>query len=242
MTSPLIEVGWATDVGGRSENQDRCAVSSRWAIVSDGLGGLAGGATAARLTVEAAAARLGSLEENLEGAVVEQAVMDANDAVLAGRTADKSIAGMCATLTLAAATAVADDKSDWLVCNVGDSPAWLLSAEGPLRVTEDQNVAADLVRAGRITAAAALQHPGRHVVTQAIGVGARVVPSMRAVVLRPGDALVVASDGLSELPDDVGDLLAGSASSEQMAAQLVRFALEEGATDNVTTAIVRHLA
>ncbi len=38
MTAPLIEVGWATDVGGRSENQDRCAVSPRWAIVSDGLG------------------------------------------------------------------------------------------------------------------------------------------------------------------------------------------------------------
>ena len=123
---------------------------------------------------------------------------------------------MCATLTLVATTAVADQASEWLVCNVGDSPAWMVGETGAVRVSQDQNIAADLLRAGSITAAAAKQHPGRHVVTQAIGVRPHVVPSMRQVVLRPGDALVVASDGLSELPDDVVEILTGPGSSEEM--------------------------
>lgn len=240
MTAPLIEVGFATDVGGRSENQDRCAVSERWAIVSDGLGGLAGGATAARLAVEAAAARLAANDGHLDQAVVEQAVKDANSAVLHGRAEDQSVATMCATLTLAAATEVTEEQSTWLVCNVGDSPAWLVTGTGAVGVTEDQNVAADLLRAGSITADAATQHPGRHVVTQAIGVRSQVVPALRQVVLRPGDALVVASDGLSELPRDVAEIISESASSNEAAGRLVRFALDHGATDNVTTAIVRH--
>ena len=242
MTEQHIEVGCATDVGSRSENQDRCAVSPRWAIVSDGLGGLAGGATAARLAVDAAVSCLAARDGDLDAAAVEQAIKDANAAVLAGRAADRSVAGMCATLTLAVATAVSRAESEWLVCNVGDSPAWLVTEAGAIRVTEDQNVAADLVRAGSITADAARQHPGRHVVTQAIGVGRKVRPSIRPAVLHPGDALVVASDGGSELPGDVAGILAGSASSEDAAGRLVRFALEDGATDNVTAAVVRHLA
>lgn len=241
MTDRHIEVGWATDVGARAENQDRCAVSPRWAVVSDGLGGHAGGAVAAQLVVEAAAARLGSAGGVTERATVEQAVRDANDAVLAGRATDESVSGMCATLTLAAATSVLDEQSAWLVCNVGDSPAWFVSPSGAVRVTEDQNLATELLRAGTITAEAARHHPGRHVVTQAIGVRRDVIPSINAVVLRPGDALIVASDGLSELPHDIRDLLAGPASAEEMAAQLVNFALQDGATDNVTTAVVRHV-
>jgi serine/threonine protein phosphatase PrpC len=242
MTAEPIDVGWATDVGGRSENQDRCAVSPRWAIVCDGLGGLAGGATAAQLAVEAAASCLASRHGMLDGAAVEQAINDANEAVLAGRAADEAVSGMCATLTLAVATAVSWDESAWLVGNVGDSPAWLVAAAGPSRVTEDQNVAADLVRAGSITADAARQHPGRHVVTQAIGVGRQVRPSIRPALLHRDEALVVASDGLSELPVDVVELLARSRSSEEAAAGLVRFALDDGATDNVTAAVIRHRA
>lgn len=242
MTAEHIEVGWATDVGGRSENQDRCAVSPRWAVVCDGLGGLAGGARAAQLAVDAVVSCLASRREMLDGTAVEQAVNDANEAVLAGRAADESVAGMCATLTLAVATAVSREESTWLVGNVGDSPGWVVTAAGPRRVTEDQNVAADLVRAGSITADAARQHPGRHVVTQAIGVARQVHPLMHPALLRPGEALVVASDGLSDLPSDVTGILAGSVSSEEAAARLVRFALDDGATDNVTAAVVRHLA
>ena len=45
--SEVIGCGWATNPGQRADNQDRVAVSCRWAMVSDGVGGQRGGARAA---------------------------------------------------------------------------------------------------------------------------------------------------------------------------------------------------
>src|SRR5215207_8264508 len=55
--SPVV-VGAASVAGLRPDNQDRAGAGSWWAAVSDGVGGEAGGARAAQLTVEAVAAAL----------------------------------------------------------------------------------------------------------------------------------------------------------------------------------------
>ena len=72
---------------------------------------------------------------------------------------------MAATLTLAAAAG--GDR--WLVAGIGDSPAWLVTARCITRVTDDDNAAAELVRAGVISADEARTHPGRHWITRALG-------------------------------------------------------------------------
>jgi len=237
-----IDFGCDTATGPRPDNQDRCEVSPRWAIISDGAGGYAGGAVAAELTVREVVAALDASEGAIDETVVNQAVMHANAAVRSRQASDVAVADMVATLTLAVATAVHADESSWLVANVGDSPAWLAASEGFTRVTQEHNVAAELVRSGVISRDAARMHPGRHVVTRAMGVADTVMVDPARVVLRPGDQLVVASDGLEVLSEpEMQEVIRSAPTAPVAARRLVDAALSGDASDNVTVAVLGHL-
>jgi serine/threonine protein phosphatase PrpC len=240
---PFADIGAASAVGGRRDNQDRSAVADRWAAVSDGIGGYAGGARAAELTLDAVTSVLGHLDteplapDKLDGLVLE-AVRRANDDVRAARADDPTLANMGATVTLAAAVG----PTSWLVANVGDSPAWLVRADATSLLTEEHTLAAQLVRDGSIPSEAALGHPGRHVLTRSIGLEDVAVAAVRLVEVAPDEILVLASDGLGGGLDPSGlhRMLAPSGRSAQdQATGLVDAAVAGGATDNVTVVVIR---
>jgi protein phosphatase len=241
----VIDLGSATATGPRPDNQDRVAVGSRWAVISDGAGGHAGGALAAQLTVDAAVARLEAARDALDERTAVHAVADADAAVRAGRD-DDAVATMAATLTLAVAVDVRTDVSHWRVLNVGDSPAWHLTARGPVRVTEEDNVAAELLRAGAISAEEARNHPGRHLITRAMGSLDTLTVSPAAVTLASGEALVLASDGVEVVDESAMMELMSAAPTPDTgdagwyARRLVEAALARHTTDNVTVAVIRH--
>lgn len=235
-----VGTGWATATGPRPDNQDRVAVGSRWAVVGDGVGGQEGGAVAAELAVEAAAGVLASAPF-VDARVVEQAMAAANAAVRERRSADPALSAMATTLILAGARAVAPDHSSWTVAGVGDSPAWLAAGGRLTRVSEEDNVAAVLVRAGAISPEEARDHPGRHMITQAVGSDRHLVFEPVAVTLAPGDTLVLASDGIEVLDDAaILSVVSAAATASAVANRLVEAALAAGTTDNVTVAVVRH--
>jgi protein phosphatase len=236
-----IDFASATDVGRRSENQDRCVASSRWGVVSDGVGGHTGGALAAELTVQAVVEQLAAapaLDERITG----EAIRRANDAVRAARSADPLVASMGATLTIATARSVDRARSVWVLANVGDSPAWLLTASGAAQLTVEHTVPAELVLSGALPPEALADHPQRHVVTRAIGMGETVLADSRSIVLTAGEWLVLASDGVSDVMHaaDVSDVVRRSAGADEAASALVRAALDRGTTDNVTVVALHH--
>lgn len=254
-----MDSGTATSVGRRQDNQDRAAVTERWGAVSDGVGGHAGGALAAALTIEAVTAVLGGRAAEagsaapaaggagptwltVDEALLAEAARRANEAVRARRLSDPDVGGMGATLTMAGAAGPGEDR--WLVAHAGDSPAWLVTAAGVERLTADHTVAAELQRAGAISAGEAAVHPGRNVITRSIGAEDDVVADVRQVTLEPGDALVLASDGLVEALDDaeVHRLATGAPTATEAAERLVAAAVEGGANDNVTVAVLRRVA
>lgn len=239
----FVECAYTTALGSRADNQDRCAISPRWAVLSDGAGGHAGGALAAQLTVDAVVSCLQSGELAPAPPLLEEAVTRANEAVRAGRRADHMVGNMAATLTVAVATAVDEGESSWLVANVGDSRAWLVTPQTASQITEDDNVAAQLVRSGNLTPQEALTHPGRNWITRAIGAEDELAPRTTPIRLRPGDALVIASDGLDVLStDDICRLMAERPNPSDAVGALVASALRKGALDNVTAAVVRHVS
>jgi serine/threonine protein phosphatase PrpC len=237
-----IDIGTATAVGGRADNQDRLAVGPTWAVVSDGAGGHAGGARAAELAVAAMADGLRALDRTPDPALLADLVAGANAAVHDARAEDAAVATMAATLTAAVATAISADGSRWLLANVGDSPAWRAAASDLSRVTREHNVAAELLRAGALSPEAARSHPGRHLITRAMGAAAAVEADIAEVALAPGDALVLASDGIEVLePTELLGVLEGAADAQEAADRLVGAAVARGAPDNVTAVVVRHL-
>ena len=243
-----IDAACASVAGKRPDNQDRCAVRPGLGIVSDGVGGHAGGDRAAELTVAAvldvmtAAAGPSAVDD----ALLAQAVARANGVVRGGRRRDPSVAAMGATLIIAAATRLdpAAGRSRWLVAHVGDSPGWLVTPDGGTRLTHDHTLAAELLRAGSISAEDADRHPGRHMLSRSIGGEQHVRPDVAAVELGPGDMLVLASDGVADVLDAAGvaAAVAGAATAEDAAGALVAAALSAGTTDNVTTVVLRQVA
>jgi len=232
-----VNYGWATATGPRPDNQDRCAAGPTWAVVSDGAGGQPGGALAATLTVDAVWSRLATAGPAPDEALVLRAVDAAHLAVRDGQAADARVATMAATLTLAVAAQPGGRL--WLLANVGDSPAWLVGPGGAVRVTEDHNAAAELVRAGVLTAEEGRRSPGRHLITRAIGATEAPAADLAVVPVPPGGRLVLASDGLGVLDGAaIMEVVADTPEPPTIARRLVAQALAAGATDNVTAAVV----
>jgi PPM family protein phosphatase len=230
-----LDHGWATAAGRRPDNQDRCAATGTWAVVSDGAGGHRGGALAATLTVEAVAAGLAGAVPAADPGVVHRLVAAADGAVRARQAADPGVATMAATVPVA----VAAPGDDWWVGHVGDSPAWRVGGRTITRLTEDHNAAAALVRAGLITAAEARAHPGRHMITRAVGAVGRPVADVSRVTLGPGERLVLASDGVGVLGEAaIMDAVLAATTAASAARRLVAAAVAAGSQDNVTAVVI----
>jgi hypothetical protein len=150
---------------------------------------------------------------------------------------EPGLEGMGTTL-VAAAVVGSGPAARVLVANVGDSRAYLLRHGALRQLTEDHSVAAELVRLGRLEEGEGQEHPGRHVLTRALGVDREVAPDLIEVEAEPGDRLLLCSDGLSnELDDDQILALLRVGEPSDAARSLVAAANAHGGLDNVTAVV-----
>lgn len=129
------------------------------------------------------------------------------------------------------------------IAHVGDSRAYLFRGGALTRLTEDHSEAQRLVNLGILTPEEAGRHPARHGLTLFLGYPANGEYSLRATVmkqaLRRGDALLLCSDGLTDMLGDeaVASLIRGDPAG--IARALVDAALAAGGRDNVTALVAR---
>jgi PPM family protein phosphatase len=239
---PGVQAGYASDAGPRASNQDRATATAFWAAISDGAGGHAGGDIAAELAIEGVMSRLGRPSTGVQESCVLEAFSAANSAVRARRRTDARMANAAATLTIAACTSLHPSTSQWVIANLGDSPVWHSRGDHLDRLSEEHNLAAELVRSGVLSPTKSRSHPGRHIVTRALGVADEVVPHVSHATLKPGDLLILASDGVEVLTEAEIAAVAGRRSDARgTAVGLVDAALSAGATDNVTAVVLRYV-
>ena len=242
-----LRVGVRTSAGRhRSDNQDyllyRIARREPDAerdcslfITADGVGGAAGGAVASRLAAEAAAANFPRGGGDDPAAALVSAINAAGPVIVEASRAP-GMEQMATTMV----AAVVRDGACWLA-NVGDSRGYLFRDGSILAVTLDHSYVAEEVRAGRLTAAAAEIHPYRHVITRSLnGSGEPVeVDTFGPFPLRPGDRILLCSDGLTETVAD--EELAGMLAvldAEGAAQALVDEANRRGGPDNISVIVV----
>jgi serine/threonine protein phosphatase PrpC len=222
-------VGARTDVGRvREGNEDSYMVHEPLFAVADGMGGHQGGEVASRLALD-------TLREASDGAALAQAVQDANRAVFEQAARDPALAGMGTTLT-----AFLADGDTLRLAHVGDSRAYLLRDGGLQQITTDHTVVEGLVEKGEITPQEASIHPQRSILTRAIGVDGEVQVDQASIQLRPGDRLLLCSDGLTGMVDeaDIQRILEEHADPQAAADALVDAANEAGGQDNITAVII----
>lgn len=261
MAVPGLEAGWLSHPGlVRTQNEDAIGVAGlpgrpgMCVVVSDGMGGHAGGEIASRLVRD-------RLLRSVEGLSAERSPRERYETLCAAiREADRDLrgaasdrlglSGMGATVLAAAVHA-----REIVHAHVGDSRLYVFRNGRRLYRTQDQTVVEVLRQLGRLQEGDLLGHPQRNQLLACLGGSAtqsrcEVAPPWRdqaarqeaALVLEPNDALVLCSDGLSgQVPEEVlaGIVSAGEQSAPQMAARLVEAALAAGGADNITVAVVK---
>ena len=241
----MMNVWGMTDVGLiRSENQDAYAVRAEdgftVCVVCDGMGGPGGGRLASSLAVDAF---LSSCMANLRPDMTAQQVQEvAEFAVAAANTAvyERSVRdnlrGMGTTLVSAL---VRDGRA--LLNNVGDSRAYLIRSGGDIaRITKDHSLVERLVDKGAITAEEARSYPGRNLITRALGPDPEALSDSYRIDLRPGDYLLLCTDGLVSTVTDQEmerEILRGD--DNACLDRLLDIARDQGAPDNVTAVLLR---
>src|SRR5207247_11081335 len=132
------------------------------------------------------------------------------------------------------AEVVYGDGRNVVVGHVGDSRTYHLHEGRLIQLTRDQTLVNRLVELGTLTPEEAETHPRRNELQQAVGGQPDVEPGLYHALLKPGDFLIVCSDGLSNHVKNLQfrQFLHGddAVSAERPARRLASLANIDGAT------------
>ncbi|MBQ9936780.1 MAG: Stp1/IreP family PP2C-type Ser/Thr phosphatase [Oscillospiraceae bacterium] len=234
-----------TDIGRvRDSNQDSFAYSLEqneavWAVVCDGMGGANGGyyasSTARDVYSQAMNINLNSLKAKQIENLMTEAVVDANKKIYDTALNQPDLMGMGTTLVSAVLV-----NGEAFIVHVGDSRAYLIRDNEITQLTEDHSVVQELINLNKITKEEAKNHPEKNMITRAVGVRDSVESDINKISLNKSDAIVLCTDGLSNLVEDFEILNTVKENSQQAAAQqLVSLALSRGGNDNITVVVIK---
>jgi protein phosphatase len=141
------------------------------------------------------------------------------------------------------AEVVYTDGHHLVVGHVGDSRTYHYSAAKLAQLTRDHTLVNRLVELGQLTPEEAANHARKNELQQALGGLPHVDPQTAHVELRPGDWVVVCSDGLTNHVDDptLAEMIQRADSAEMLARRLVNLANLHGGSDNCTVVAMRVL-
>lgn len=237
----------------RSNNEDRYALPPDLApaalrterghlyIVADGMGGHSAGEVAAELAIRVIPERFYNDADASEdapafdvAASLKAAIAEAAEGIKFEQMLSRERAQMGTTVV----AAVVRGGELW-VANVGDSRCYRLR-DGALELLSlDHAWVAEQIRAGILTPEQGRDHPQRSALTRALGHPISAEPAIQKTDFRPGDRLMLCSDGLWECVDD--ETIAGllrQPDENSAARSLIAAALNAGGPDNVTVMII----
>jgi serine/threonine protein phosphatase PrpC len=214
----------------RSGNEDSAFVSPSCMLVTDGVGGGAAGEVASATTAYAVAATVMLRSGEEPATVLVDGVRLAQSQVRAGVVADPRRTGMATTLT-----AVATDGARFALAHVGDSRGYVLRDGELTRVTRDHSYVQDLLDEGRLRAEDVAEHPWRNVVLRTVNGDVAGEPDVVELALVPGDRILLASDGLTDLVGDAElERFVRDRDDDDGVEALLAAALARGGRDNIT--------
>ncbi|MFZ0661406.1 MAG: protein phosphatase 2C domain-containing protein [Acidobacteriaceae bacterium] len=244
-----IEFGQATHPGKfRANNEDSMgffmpqspleARSRGWLFVlADGVGGLDLGEVASARAVQVITNGFAQAQENTSLlSLLPRLIQHANAAVHDERFVRERRGRLMASTVVACA--VRHDQA--YVAHVGDSRCYHIRNSHATAVTQDHTLAREQSHRGLISSAEASDSESRHVLSRALGPELYVTADSTTVSLRAGDFLVLCCDGLYagvDLPEMI-QILAQPKPMDDLAAELVRTAVENDGSDNATAQVV----
>ncbi len=235
-----------SDIGkARKDNQDSFAYNVSdtkklaFAVVCDGMGGAAAGNIASQLALEKFTDCIRSADyKNFSKEklcdLLESAVNSANAAVHEKAIIEQELSGMGTTLVGVVAT-----PAKTAVINIGDSRAYKINTDGIERITRDHSLVADMVQLGELTEEQAQEHPGKNLITRAVGTDNAVSGDIFFPEMKKGEFILLCSDGLSNLVTEqeiLYEVMYGD--NSDCCGRLINIANNRGGYDNITVVLL----
>jgi serine/threonine protein phosphatase PrpC len=199
---------YSTTHVGRSStsNQDVLLIDKELSayILCDGMGGTAGGSTAATLAAQAAldylrehAATIANISNSTSDprslvTLAEAALLAANEKVYTYSQQHSDLRGSGTTLSL-----LITSGNSGVCAHVGDSQVFLVRDKKLLQLTKDHSLAQDLIDRGKLDKSQLQSFPFRHILSRAIGIQASVTVDTLPLEILPGDRFLLVTGGLS---------------------------------------------
>jgi len=257
-----VAAGTHPGMSGKN-NEDRYAVSAYYldpertrpavlAVVADGIGGHRAGEVAAELAVNTISRVVAESDGRDPARTLQQAIISASQAVLEMSDNNPALRGMGTTCACAW---VIEDRL--YTASVGDSRIYLIRDGGIRQLTRDHTWVQEAIESGLISPEQARAHPNAHVIRRYLGSRQQVVPDLRlhlrpsesdahaeanqGMRLRPGDVLLLCSDGLTDLVEaqEILELVQARGPEHSLDA-LIDLANQRGGHDNITLITLRY--
>jgi protein phosphatase len=239
--APRLSGGGETHCGHvRSDNQDVLVIEPRLGLyaVLDGMAGTSAGDVAARLAASGIAACIrqkSRIRWRWPRELLDLALRTASVEVFVAGAKQREYQGMGTT----AVACLVVDPTRVVIGHLGDSRAYLLRDGKLAALTRDHTVVQELVDAGELKRSEIAHSPHRHMLTRCLG-HLRVHPDVVEQTLKPGDRLLLSSDGLHGIAPErsIRRVLGGKGTPEQIAHGLVALVLEGEAPDNISAVVI----
>lgn len=231
-----------TDIGRmRKNNQDYLYISETSVgnlpnifIVADGMGGHKAGEVASRKAVEMILDSIRNSDKTDPVSIMEEAVEVANEEIYQMSRDNQELEGMGTTLV--AATVL---EQDFYVANIGDSRLYVIN-DDIHQITRDHSFVEEMVSRGELDKESARTHAKKNVITRAVGIESGTCADFFQVRFKPGDKILICSDGLSNMISDenLKIIVRKELPVEELVNELVYTANHNGGADNITAIVV----
>lgn len=243
-----MKVAFQTDIGlRRQSNQDYVGTfinkkGYTFAMVADGVGGQAAGDVASTMAVM----HIGNQWELGDISTPTKAkewllgqVKNENAAILAASQKFRDLEGMATTLV---ATMIFDEEL--LMANIGDSRGYILHKKELKQLTTDHSLVNELVKNGKIKPEDARLHPDKNIITRWLGVNDEALLDTYTYMIKPGDIIMLSTDGLTNFVTDseIKTILSDKSSLDMKVKKLVKHANQAGGRDNITVLLMEREA
>ena len=231
-----------TDVGKvRTMNHDYIYSSSapigslaNLFVVADGMGGHKAGDYASRFMVENLVEYLKTSHDFGVIPALENGIQKINRELYEESMRQERLSGMGTTLVAATV-----EQDALYVANVGDSRLYLIG-DGIKQITKDHSYVEELVSLGKMERGSEDYLAKKNIITRAVGAKYTLNVDFFEVSLKPGDRILLCSDGLSNMveDEDIFHIVSSPGTLKQKAESLIAAANAQGGKDNIAVILV----
>ena len=203
-------------------------------VVADGMGGHQAGDYASRYIVENLVTYLQYTENSQIVPLLREGILKVNTQLYQESKEKPELSGMGTTLVAAVAY-----ENTLYVANVGDSRLYLVR-DRIRQVTKDHSYVEELVSLGRLERGSKDYKDKKNIITRAVGTEDKLLVDFFEVGLEPGDFILMCSDGLSNMLEDVEmeEIVGSDLELEEKAEKLITVANDNGGKDNIAVVLV----